>query len=225
MTQPAPATSDRARANFEAILNALLPHLLYFCVWEYRVVSATGAGTAISPVIISARSTDPRLPDLASIKLRAGETGGRALPIEGASILIGFVGGNPQAPYVHSLDPDSLPTETDIPATAKINLGAVPIDSLAFATPTLSGFSGSSTFGAAISTFAAACSTFAAATKVIVDSLIPASGVTGGQITAWNGAEDTFVTACATLQTASSTLQAALAAIVGPLPTVIVKGS
>jgi hypothetical protein len=113
------ADADRLRESLTAIIDALLPQVLYLAVWPYRV-QAVEAGP---PVRISARSQDERLPDVVQIELRPDSTGGYATPVVGAEVLIGFVGGDPSRPYVHSLDPHTRPATTTIPATTTVALG------------------------------------------------------------------------------------------------------
>jgi hypothetical protein len=204
VTQPV----DRERAALEAILDALLPQLMYYAVWTYRVAGSSDG----PPVTISGTPDDPRLPTLARIVLRQGPDGGYATPASGSLIAVGFLNGDPQSPYVHSLDPTATVGKSWQHAGTLVELGSGAAAPLAHSNETDLIFQ-------AIAVQAAAQATFAAAIKVIVDSLIPASGVTAGQITTFDTAEGAFVTATTT------TLTGVITAELPGIPTVIVKGT
>ena len=114
MTQPV----DRERAALEAILDALLPQLSYYVHWTYRVTGTSDG----PPVTISAKSQDPRVPDLARIVLRQGPDGGYATPANGSLISVGFLNADPSLPYVHSLDPTTEVVNAWEPAQTKRKL-------------------------------------------------------------------------------------------------------
>jgi hypothetical protein len=204
MTQPV----DRERAALEAILDALLPQLSYYVHWTYRVTGTSDG----PPVTISAKSQDPRVPDLARIVLRQGPDGGYATPANGSLISVGFLNADPSLPYVHSLDPTATVVSSWQHGSTLVELGSGSAAALAHSGQTSAIFQ-------AIAIQAAAQATFAAATKVIVDSLLPISGVTALQIGTWDTAEGAFVTATTT------TLTGAITAQLPGLPTTIVKGT
>ncbi len=102
--------SDRLRGAFEDILDALLPRLNYYVLWEYRVVLVSPG----PPVTIDARTSDPSMPDLAGVRIWPGPGGVIAVPAIGSRIRVGFINGDPSRPAVLGLDPESQPTLTMI---------------------------------------------------------------------------------------------------------------
>ena len=104
--------SDRLRASLRTILEEMLPELLAYAHWEYRVQSVSGS--VPGPIKITAKATDPRVPDAVSIVLRPGPSGGVAIPIVGSSVLIGFANGDYSKAYVFSLDPNAQPSEVGL---------------------------------------------------------------------------------------------------------------
>lgn len=104
--------SDRLRASLRTILEEMLPELLAYAHWEYRVQSVSGS--VPGPIKITAKATDPRVPDAVSIVLRPGPSGGVAIPIVGSSVLIGFANGDYAKAYVFSLDPNAQPSEVGL---------------------------------------------------------------------------------------------------------------
>lgn len=194
MTQPV----DRERVALQAILEALLPQLLYFCVWSYRVTGAEGTG----PVTISAKSQDPRLPDQQRIVLRPGPDGGYSTPPNGSEVAIGFLNGDPERPYVHSLDPTATSGTSWQHATTLVELGSAMAVALAHAPNT--------------STSLTAIVTWLTAVNVWLNAAIV---VNVGVFT------DPGATLTSTLVAATTAAIAAINAQLPTLPTTIVKGA
>lgn len=173
MTQP--AEQDREIAALQAILDALLPRiqagLLYYQVWAYRVISSDAG----PPVTVSAKSQDPRMPDLSKIVLRQGPDGGYATPAGGSLIGVAFLNADPSMPYVHSLDPTSTPSKSWQHAGSLVELGDGSAAAIAHSQEVLAVHSAITTFTLAVQT-------------VLAQMVLGYSSLTAGQITAWNNA-------------------------------------
>lgn len=103
-----PTNSDRLRGAQSALLDGLLSKLLYYIPWNYKVVAVT---STTPPITISARSVDPRMPDITSMTLWPGPSGVVSVPLPGATVRLGFVGGDPSLPQLIGTDPHSAPLE------------------------------------------------------------------------------------------------------------------
>jgi hypothetical protein len=110
-------STDRLLQALREIIREQLPNYDYMTLWEYRVVSVTSG----PPVVLDLQATEDtakRLPDLTQVTLWPGPSGGVCVPRVGASVRVGFVGGDPTKPYVAGVDPASSPTTVYLPNDA-----------------------------------------------------------------------------------------------------------
>jgi hypothetical protein len=84
--------SDRARAAFESLVRGVFPDLDFLARYPARVVSQNSDGT------LELVPDDQRIPGMSKVPIRYGVPGIKATIAPGGRVLIGFAGGNRDAP-------------------------------------------------------------------------------------------------------------------------------
>ena len=118
--------ADRLSGAFLRIIKALLPRLIYFGTYEYRVLDATPG----PPTMIDCVAVDPDvatiLPaNLNQLTLWPGPSGAVAVPAPGTTVRIAFANMDPSKPMVVGLDPATPPLIVQMYAATTIQLGDV----------------------------------------------------------------------------------------------------
>ncbi len=104
---------DRSLGALRRIVQAVTRPHFFHAVYEYRV-----AGVSAGYIDAQPSATGLGLPDLASIPMRVGIPGGGGEPVDGSTVLVGFVNGDPTRPYVHSYEGEGL--DGWLPSTARL---------------------------------------------------------------------------------------------------------
>lgn len=104
---------DRSLGAIRRIVQAITRPTFFHAVYEYRV-----AGVSAGYIDAQPSATGLGLPDLASVPMRVGVPGGGGEPVDGSTVLIGFVNGDPTRPYVHSYEGEGL--DGWLPSTARV---------------------------------------------------------------------------------------------------------
>lgn len=102
--------SDAIKRSIKAFIRENDPRRDYANLYEYNVTAQSGALMNAKPAP-STKNLEPPvdLPDVFGVRMRPSITGGVATYPEGASILVGFVNGDPASPFVAFGDPDLEP--------------------------------------------------------------------------------------------------------------------
>jgi hypothetical protein len=103
--------SDRAKAAFEALVRGVLPDLDFLARYPARVVKQNGDGT------LELIPDDARIPGMSKVPIRYGVPGIRATVAPGARVLLGFAGGNRDAPEAELWESASV-LKLEVTATA-----------------------------------------------------------------------------------------------------------
>lgn len=103
--------SDAIKRSIKAFIRENDPRRDYANLYEYNVTSQSGALMNAKPAP-STKNLEPPvdLPDVFGVRMRPSITGGVATYPEGASVLVGFVNGDPASPFVAFGDPDLEPS-------------------------------------------------------------------------------------------------------------------
>lgn len=113
---------DRSLSALRRIVQAVTRSHFFHAVYEYRVVGVSAGYIDAQP-----SATGLGLPDLASIPMRVGVPGGGGNPVDGSTVLVGFVNGDPTRPYVHSYEGEGLdgwlPSTSRLHASGRVYVG------------------------------------------------------------------------------------------------------
>ncbi len=116
---------DRLRAAIEAVVRAMLPRVDTLALYEARVVQFDEGAQLADVVPASAAYGLPLT--LTGLPVRPGVPGARCLLPTGASVLVGFVGGDAARPYVLAFDAAASagfrPTHVAIDAVDLVEVG------------------------------------------------------------------------------------------------------
>src|ERR1019366_3040807 len=107
-----------------AMVEAVLPRLVFYTAWEMRVINATPAAPpAVTPgtpaVFVAAASVSCTpisptilaiMPPEVNIPIRPGPDGTLSVPTPGSTVLVAFANGDAGKPYILALDPLVMPT-------------------------------------------------------------------------------------------------------------------
>lgn len=97
--------------------------------YEYKVTKVSSGHLDLRPV-----RTSQKLPELANVAMRAGVPGGVGEPQMGASVLVGFIDGDPTRAFVCGYEGEAgagwLPTKAKLDASSELKLGPSAVDVL-----------------------------------------------------------------------------------------------
>jgi hypothetical protein len=103
--------SDRAKAAFEALVRGVFPDVDFLARYPARVVSQNADGT------LELIPDDVRIPGMSKVPIRYGVPGIKATVAPGARVLLGFAGGNRDAPEAELWESASV-LKLELTATA-----------------------------------------------------------------------------------------------------------
>jgi hypothetical protein len=124
-------TTDRLKDALDSLFRLMLPRLACYCMWEGRVVLSTpavpsqafmtagyeGPASYDRAATVNVAFTDPDAlavfgPEFsnAPIPIYPGVDGFVSSPTIGSLVLVGFINGSPQRPYVAAVDPTFGPS-------------------------------------------------------------------------------------------------------------------
>lgn len=92
--------AGRVRKSARSVVAAGIPNLLYFGVYEMRVVKQSADLTKVDVEPVDTK-LKKRIPGM-TVKVRHGLPGVTVQVQAGARLLVGWIGADPSQPYVHS---------------------------------------------------------------------------------------------------------------------------
>ena len=106
---------DVIKGFFLSLARSSVPRIDYFAF--YRALVKSQAGDLLT---VDVQPDDARLPGMTGIAIRPGLPGTKVKIPNGVSVMIGFMGGSPAAPYVATWESGSGVTEVQIGGTTEV---------------------------------------------------------------------------------------------------------